>query len=337
MVSGEEDPTEPDLDLHSRGSWIRNPSLALRGHSVQWGHFGRSRHRIGPNVWSLQSRAIQRCDGDLDIRVGDHRVSPRSSPAHGLATLRLRPSFFRTRGRCRVFPVRAARNSGASAADYVGRRKPAAHFAAGRNGSGSDAVAFRALLLQARMRQKALFLTGATARTCWALSVLLLVASGNASVPNVLGARLLSTVVEALLVARSAKAPVFSWIRTGTSFGEYRRMLRLSAPLAGAGIAGEAYGRLDQPLLAAFRGQREVGLYSAAARVADVIGLLSPVVQSVIAPGLMDLHRKRESAAFYGRGPRRLGYHSRPARFRGCGRRRPSGAHRNHRPRQLVP
>ena len=192
--------------------------------------------------------------------VGDHRVSLRSSPAHGLATLRLRPSFFRTRGRCPDFL-------------YVPLAIPALVLLTTLVDGSLRLISLLVVmevgltpLLFARsassaMRQKALFLTGAYRPH-------LLGAVG--APPRGLRKCLRPKCFSGRAFFRRSLRPYSSHaVRKHRSsrgfeparrFGEYRRMLRLSAPLAGAGIAGEAYGRLDQPLLAAFRGQRVLAL-----------------------------------------------------------------------------
>jgi PST family polysaccharide transporter len=67
-----------------------------------------------------------------------------------------------------------------------------------------------------------------------------------------------------------------------------RQLLAASWPLAAASIAGALYVRLDQLLLAAFRGQREVGIYAVAVNLATALGIVSSVVYAATLPGVIE-------------------------------------------------
>lgn len=67
----------------------------------------------------------------------------------------------------------------------------------------------------------------------------------------------------AAMLLRSGIRPSFSWRQAAS-------LLRLSAPLALTGLLIAAYSRLDQLLLAHLASERELGLYSAALRIAEL-------------------------------------------------------------------
>jgi O-antigen/teichoic acid export membrane protein len=74
--------------------------------------------------------------------------------------------------------------------------------------------------------------------------------------------------------------------------GEHRRQL-LSAcwPLVASGVAVVAYGRVDQLLLASFRGRSEVGTYAVAVSLATLLSVISAVVYTTTLPAVVEAWR----------------------------------------------
>jgi O-antigen/teichoic acid export membrane protein len=56
-------------------------------------------------------------------------------------------------------------------------------------------------------------------------------------------------------------------------------------------MAGVAYNRLDQLLLAAFRGRTEVGIYAVAVNLATMLGVISSIVYATTLPGVIEVCR----------------------------------------------
>jgi O-antigen/teichoic acid export membrane protein len=104
----------------------------------------------------------------------------------------------------------------------------------------------------------------------------------------------LAVAVEAILLGVLIGPPV-GWLhRLG-----YRRkqLLTASWPLAAAAAAGVAYNRLDQLLLAAFRGGAEVGVYAVAVNLATTLSLISAVVYATTLPGVIEVCREGERSS----------------------------------------
>jgi O-antigen/teichoic acid export membrane protein len=154
------------------------------------------------------------------------------------------------------------------------------------------------VVLQVSMRQRDALACTAGSRLSWVLLVGLLILLGAASVPAVVAARIASTLVEATLLTRATGYTPLRLLRVRAPLSESIADLRSSAPLASSGMAGELHGRIDQPLIAAIRSSRELGVYAAAVRVADLAGILAPVMQTVVAPGLIDAARSEDAESF---------------------------------------
>lgn len=98
----------------------------------------------------------------------------------------------------------------------------------------------------------------------------------------------LAVAVEAILLGALTGPPV-GWLhRLGP---RRRRLLAACWPLAAAGLAGVAYNRVDQLLLAAFRGPTEVGKYAVAVNLASLLGVISSVVYTTTLPGVIEVCR----------------------------------------------
>jgi O-antigen/teichoic acid export membrane protein len=99
--------------------------------------------------------------------------------------------------------------------------------------------------------------------------------------------------VEVMLVGTLVGAPVGWFHRLGR-----RRWQLLAAcwPLAAAAVAGAAYNRVDQLLLAGFRGRTEVGDYAVAVNVATALSIISAVVYGTTLPGVIEACRRDTEA-----------------------------------------
>jgi O-antigen/teichoic acid export membrane protein len=75
-----------------------------------------------------------------------------------------------------------------------------------------------------------------------------------------------------------------------------RHLLAASWPLAVAALAGVAYNRIDQILLAIFRGRSEVGTYAVAVNLATLLGVISSIVFATTLPGVIEAYRARVQA-----------------------------------------
>jgi O-antigen/teichoic acid export membrane protein len=99
--------------------------------------------------------------------------------------------------------------------------------------------------------------------------------------------------VEVLLL-RALIGPPAGWrARLGS---RHRQLLAACWPLAAAGLAGVAYNRIDQLLLAAFRGRTEVGTYAVAVNLASLLNVVSAIVYSTTLPGVIEVCRARQEA-----------------------------------------
>jgi len=103
----------------------------------------------------------------------------------------------------------------------------------------------------------------------------------------------LAVAVEAILLRALAGPPV-GWRHRLRS--RHKQMLAACWPLAASGIAVVAYNRLDQLLLAAFRGRSEVGTYAVAVNLAMLLNVISAVVYATTLPGVIEVCRDRQEA-----------------------------------------
>jgi O-antigen/teichoic acid export membrane protein len=103
----------------------------------------------------------------------------------------------------------------------------------------------------------------------------------------------LAVAVEALLLVAAAGRPV-GWLHRLRS--RRTELLAVCWPLAAAGIAGVAYNRLDQLILAALRGPTEVGTYAVAVNLATLLSIISSVVYATTLPGLVEICRDTHDA-----------------------------------------
>ena len=87
------------------------------------------------------------------------------------------------------------------------------------------------------------------------------------------------------------------WLELRPSWQGVSALLRESWPLLLSGLAAMLYLRIDQVLLAQMAGEREVGLYAAAARLSEMWYLIPPVMVSSVTPFLTEA--RAESAEVY--------------------------------------
>jgi O-antigen/teichoic acid export membrane protein len=144
-------------------------------------------------------------------------------------------------------------------------------------------------VLLARMQQGRVAIAGAANRLAL-LAGVVLIASFHVSSALVwmMAVSALAVAVEIAFLGGFIGSPV-GWLHR---LGNRRRQLLVAAwPLAAAGIAGVAYNRLDQLLLAAFRGRTEVGIYAVAVNLATMLGVISSIVYATTLPGVIEVCR----------------------------------------------
>jgi O-antigen/teichoic acid export membrane protein len=106
--------------------------------------------------------------------------------------------------------------------------------------------------------------------------------------------------IMAVSTAAVAAEAVFLGVLVGPPVGarhrlrERRRQLLVACwPLVASGVAVVAYGRVDQLLLASFRGRSEVGTYAIAVSLATLLSVISAVVYTTTLPGVVEACRAR--------------------------------------------
>lgn len=153
-------------------------------------------------------------------------------------------------------------------------------------------------VLDVRMRQVESARVTVMSRLVWLSSVLVVLSlPGPTHLEWVLVGRLLAAGADSLLISRLARVSVVAslhgpWVRR-----DVLSHVKRSAPLAGAALLSDAVYRVDQPILERSAGAAATGRYVAAARVADLIGAMAPLIANVFFPGLLELHRNGESKA----------------------------------------
>lgn len=155
-------------------------------------------------------------------------------------------------------------------------------------------------VLQVQARQRALVASALVGRTVW-LALVVAVAATRSGSPLVLvlAARVLSLGCELVVVWRLAGVPVGPTLSPRLlSPRRHHATLRAATPLIVSGLAGTAFNRADQLILAGIRGPLETGLYAAGVRVAELLGVVAPIVDNVTLPGLVELNRRGDEAGF---------------------------------------
>jgi O-antigen/teichoic acid export membrane protein len=154
---------------------------------------------------------------------------------------------------------------------------------------------FRRVVLQVRTQMGRLALSQAGGRVAWVAGVVaLVVANPTDLLVWVMVARVAALAAEICLLTlltpfdRAIAHAVSSRVQPVTT------VLRRSVFLVGSGLAGTGFNRLDQLILAGVKGSVATGTYSAAVRLAELPGLIAPIVQNVSTPGLLELYRRGE-------------------------------------------
>jgi PST family polysaccharide transporter len=100
----------------------------------------------------------------------------------------------------------------------------------------------------------------------------------------------LGAVLLALAYARAsrenANRPLVLW-----SWRKMRELLAESWPLLLSGLAVMVYLRIDQVMLAQYRNDREVGIYSAALRLSELWYAIPTILVTSVTPSLVEAHR----------------------------------------------
>jgi O-antigen/teichoic acid export membrane protein len=105
--------------------------------------------------------------------------------------------------------------------------------------------------------------------------------------------------IEGWLMARSAEVPfVPLQSRRGRLLSAEVAVLGFAWPLAMAGLAGTAYHRIDQLILAALRSSEEVGRYAAGVRLTELLSFVAAAVVSVTTPALVRIAREGSLSEF---------------------------------------
>jgi PST family polysaccharide transporter len=149
-------------------------------------------------------------------------------------------------------------------------------------------------VLIARMRQGRAAAAGVANRLALLVGIVL-VAVLHISPPLVwmMVVSALAVAVEVVILGSMIGWPV-GWLHR---LGRRRRELLVACwPLAAAAAAGAGYNRLDQLLLAAFRGRTEVGIYAVAVNLATVLSVLSALVYATTLPAVIEVCRGGQEA-----------------------------------------
>lgn len=105
--------------------------------------------------------------------------------------------------------------------------------------------------------------------------------------------------IEGWFMARAAGVP-FAPLRSrrGATLSAEVAVLGFAWPLAMAGLAGTAYHRIDQLILAALRSPEEVGRYAASVRLTELLSFVAAAVVSVTTPALVRIARVGSPSEF---------------------------------------
>ena len=104
----------------------------------------------------------------------------------------------------------------------------------------------------------------------------------------------------AVLLALAFRLKGKAWSSLRPRLARMRSLLAESWPLLLAGLTILVYMRIDQVMLAAMLGEREVGVYSAAVRLSEMWYAIATVIVSSVMPSLTDAHARSE-ALYYQR------------------------------------
>ena len=98
----------------------------------------------------------------------------------------------------------------------------------------------------------------------------------------------------ALFLALAFQLKGIAWSSLRPRLARMRSLLAESWPLLLAGLTVLIYMRIDQVMLAAMQGEREVGVYSAAVRLSEMWYAIATVIVSSVMPSLTAAHARSE-------------------------------------------
>lgn len=162
---------------------------------------------------------------------------------------------------------------------------------------GLSPLLFGRVVLQVQARQSTIALAAVSNRVIWiAMLTAIVFWAPPAPLPAIFGARLVAYVVEIAVVLSASGTKLLELLPRRRRWPKAEiAALRASTPLALAGVAGTAYNRSDQLLLASLATRAETGIYAAGVRIADLLLFLGPIVQNVTVPGMVQLHRREDA------------------------------------------
>jgi O-antigen/teichoic acid export membrane protein len=154
----------------------------------------------------------------------------------------------------------------------------------------------RAVLIS-RMRQGRVAAAGVVNRLALLAGVGLIAAlHSSPALVWMMTVSVVAVAAEALILGVMVRPPVGAFRRLRE---RRRQLLAVCWPLVASGMAVVAYGRVDQLLLAAFRGRAEVGTYAVAVSLATVLSVISAIVYATTLPGIVEACRSRHEATIH--------------------------------------
>lgn len=132
------------------------------------------------------------------------------------------------------------------------------------------------------------------------LAVRVMLILGEAGVEAFAWAASAELALAALALALSYRWQGLVWSALQPRLSRMRALLAESWPLMVSGLAVLVYMRIDQVMLAAMQGEREVGLYAAAVRLSEMWYVIPTVIVSSVMPSLTEA-RARSEELYYQR------------------------------------
>jgi O-antigen/teichoic acid export membrane protein len=154
---------------------------------------------------------------------------------------------------------------------------------------------FRRVVLQVRTQMGRLALSQSIGRVAWVTAVVVLVVINPPDlILWVIVARVTALVVEIVILTLMAPFARAVTHEPSSRVQPVMTVLRQSLFLMASGLAGTGFNRLDQLILTGVKGSTPTGTYAAGVRLAELPGIIAPIVQNVSTPGLLELHRRGE-------------------------------------------
>jgi O-antigen/teichoic acid export membrane protein len=155
-------------------------------------------------------------------------------------------------------------------------------------------ITLRQVILQVGMNQRAMTVNSMINRAAWAVAVgLILAIRPGDELVCLMIARVGVVAIQGLCLRFATPLESSVPVTLREKVLASAQALRESAPLAAGSILGFGYDRLDQLLVPGFRGAAANGLYAGAVRIAEVPGILAPIVQNVSMPSIVRLSRSQ--------------------------------------------